>query len=380
MKFETKIVRGDTPPDPTTGAIIPPLYQTATYVLEEVGRDKGFDYTRSANPTRQSLEENLALIEGGKFGVAFSSGMACVDSCLKLLNTGDHIVCSDDVYGGVSRHFNQLMGNYGITFTYVDSQIAENVEAAIKPETKMIWIETPTNPLLKVTDLKAVGKIAEAQDLLYVVDSTFATPVFLKPLEYGVDIVLQSTTKYLSGHNQLIGGALITNDQDLFDKLKFIQKTVGAVPAPFDCWLTILGLKTLHLRMKRHWENAQQIAEYLEAHPKVATVTYPGLKSHPGYKIAQAQMSGYSGMISFELTGGLASGKTLMNSVELCLLAESLGAVETMITHPATMTHMDVPREERLARGFSDGLVRLSVGIEDVIDIIEDLEQALSKT
>ena len=376
MEFDTTIVRGRSEPDPTTGAIIPPLYQTATYVLEEVGRDKGFDYTRSSNPTRQVLEEHLAAIEGGSYGVAFSSGMASVDSCLKLLGSGDHVICSDDVYGGTSRHFNRLLVNYNMHFSYVDSQNAANVEAAIRPETKMIWIETPTNPLLRITDLDAVGKIAKEHDLLYVVDSTFATPVFLKPLEYGVDIVLHSTTKYLSGHNQLIGGAVITNRDDLYERLKFIQKTVGAVPGPFDCWLTILGLKTLHLRMQRHWENAEKVAAYLEGHAKVADVTYPGLVSHPGHQIAVEQMSGYSGMISFELKGGLESGKALMNSVELCLLAESLGSVETMITHPATMTHAEVPQEERLARGFSDGLVRLSVGVEDPDDIIADLEQA----
>ena len=376
MEFDTTIVRGRSEPDPTTGAIIPPLYQTATYVLEEVGRDKGFDYTRSSNPTRQVLEEHLAAIEGGSYGVAFSSGMASVDSCLKLLGSGDHVICSDDVYGGTSRHFNRLLVNYNMHFSYVDSQDASNVEAAIRPETKMIWIETPTNPLLRITDLDAVGKIAKEHNLLYVVDSTFATPVFLKPLEYGVDIVLHSTTKYLSGHNQLIGGAVITNRDDLYERLKFIQKTVGAVPGPFDCWLTILGLKTLHLRMQRHWENAEKVAAYLEGHAKVADVTYPGLVSHPGHQIAVEQMSGYSGMISFELKGGLKSGKALMNSVELCLLAESLGSVETMITHPATMTHAEVPQEERLARGFSDGLVRLSVGVEDPDDIIADLEQA----
>ena len=372
-------MRGKSKPDPTTGAIIPPLYQTATYVLEEIGRDKGFDYTRSSNPTRQELEKHLAAIEGGKHAIAFSSGMASADSCMKLLRQGDHVVCCDDVYGGTARLFNNLMTNYGVEFTYVDSQDASQVSGAIRPETKMVWIETPTNPLLKVTDLEAVGEIAEARDLLYVVDTTFATPVFLRPLEYGADIVLHSTTKYLSGHNQLIGGVVITNRQDLFESLKYIQKSVGAVPSPFDCWLTILGLKTLHLRMRRHWESAERIAGYLENHPKVSKVIYPGLESHPMHEVARAQMSGFSGMISFELVGGLEAGKKLMNSVELCLLAESLGAVETMITHPATMTHAEVPREERLARGFEDGLVRLSVGIEDAGDLIADLEQAFEK-
>lgn len=379
MKFETKVVQAGMTPDPTTGAILPPLYQTATYVLEEVGKDKGFDYTRSSNPTRQVMEEQLAAIEGGKYGIAFASGMATVDSCLKLLKAGDHVVCSDDVYGGVSRHFNQILVNYNLHFTYVDSSNPENVEKAIQSNTKLIWIETPTNPLLKVTDLEAVGKIAKKHDILFGVDSTFATPVFLRPLEFGADLVMHSTTKYLSGHNQLIGGAVITNREDLFDQLKFVQKTIGAVPGPFDCWLTIMGVKTLDLRMKKHAENAQAVAEYLEAHPKVATVTYPGLPSHPSYDVAKAQMSGFSGMISFELTGGIPAGKTVMNSVKLAQLAESLGAVETMITHPATMTHAEVPRADREARGLTDGLVRISVGIEHVDDIIPDLGKALEK-
>ena len=379
MKFDTKVVQAGMTPDPTTGAILPPLYQTATYVLEEVGRDKGFDYTRSANPTRQVMEEMLATIDGGKYGVAYASGMAAVDSCMKLLKAGDHVVCSDDVYGGVSRHFNQILVNYDLHFTYVDSSDPANVEHAITPNTKLIWVETPTNPLLKITDLEAVGKIAKKHGIMFGVDSTFATPVFLRPLEFGADLVMHSTTKYLSGHNQLIGGVVITNREDLFEQLKFVQKTIGAVPGPFDCWLTILGVKTLDLRMKKHAANAQAVAEYLEAHPKVSTVTYPGLPSHPMHKVAKEQMSGFSGMISFELTGGIPAGKTVMNSVQLAKLAESLGAVETMITHPATMTHVDVPQAEREARGLTDGLVRISVGIENPDDIISDLEQALDK-
>lgn len=380
MKFDTKVVRAGIEPDPTTGAIIPPIYQTATYVLEEVGRDKGFDYTRSANPTRQLLEENLAAIEGGKYGVCFASGMSTVDACLKLLKAGDHVVCSDDVYGGVSRLFNNILNKYDLKFTYVDTSDPNQVVEAIRPETVMLWIETPTNPLLKVTDLEAMGVIAKEHTLLYAVDSTFATPVFLRPLEYGADMVVHSTTKYLSGHNQLIGGIVITNREDIFDEMKFVQKTIGAVPSPFDCWLTLLGVKTLHLRMARHAENGQVVAEFLENHPKIAKVTYPGLPSHPQYSVAKKQMSGYSGMISFELKGGIATGKNLMNNVKLCLLAESLGAVETMITHPATMTHVDVPKDERYARGLTDGLVRISVGIEDVEDIIGDLTQALENT
>ena len=379
MKFDTKVVRAGIKPDPATGSIVPPIYETATYVLDEVGRDKGFDYTRSANPTRKLLEDNLAAIEGGKYGVSFASGMAAVDGCMKLLSAGDHVVCSDDVYGGVSRHFNNVLTRYGMSFTYVDSSDTNAVREAIGPETKMLWIETPTNPLLKVTDLQAMATIAKERDLYLSVDSTFATPVFLRPLEYGVDIVMHSTTKYLSGHNQLIGGLVVTNRKDIYDEMKFIQKTIGAVPSPFDCWLTLLGVKTLHLRMQRHAASAQRVAEYLESHPKVARVTYPGLPSHPQYEIAKAQMSGFSGMISFELKGGLPAGKTVMNNVKLCGLAESLGAVETMITHPATMTHADVPAQERQVRGLTDGLVRLSVGIEDVDDILADLEQALRK-
>ncbi len=379
MRFDTKVVRAGIRPDPTTGSIVPPIYETATYVLEQVGSNKGFDYTRASNPTRQMLEEHLAHIEGGAYGVAFASGMATVDACLKLLEPGDHVVCSDDVYGGVSRHFNNILSSWNLKFTYVDTSNPANAVEAIGPDTKMLWVETPTNPLLKVTDLEAMGKIAKERGLLYCVDSTFATPVFLRPLEMGADIVLHSTTKYLSGHNQLIGGVLITNREDIFEKMKFVQKAVGAVPGPFDCWLTMLGVKTLHLRMARHASNAQIVAEFLEGHDKVERVTYPGLPSHPQYAIAKAQMSGFSGMISFELVGGIPAAKTVMNSVKLCALAESLGAVETMITHPATMTHADVPKEDRYARGLTDGLVRISVGIEDPHDIVGDLAAAFEK-
>ena len=377
MKFDTKVVRSGIEPDPSTGAIVPPIYQSATYVLDEVGKDKGYDYTRASNPTREVLENNLAALDNGKYGICFSSGMAAVDSVMKLFNSGDHVICSDDVYGGVSRLYNNLLVNYDLTFTYVNSSDPKAVENAIQKNTKLIWIETPTNPLLKVTDLKKVGEIAKKFGVLYGVDSTFSTPALLRPLDFGADITMHSTTKYLSGHNQIIGGVLITNDEGLNEKIKFIQKTVGAVPSPFDCWLTLLGIKTLSLRMARHCENAQFIAEYLESHSKVERVTYPGLLSHPQHDIAKDQMSGYSGMISMELKGGIPAGISLMNNLELCSLAESLGAVETMITHPATMTHADVPKDERLARGLTDGLVRLSVGIEDKEDIMKDLDKAL---
>ena len=379
MKFDTKVVRAGISPDPTTGSILPPIYETATYVLPEVGRDLGFDYTRSSNPTRQVLEENLAAIDSGKYAVSFASGMSAVDSCFKLLSAGDHIVCGDDVYGGVTRLLDNVTANQGIDVSYVDTTNPDAVRSVITPKTRMLWIETPTNPLLKVSDLEEMVKIAKENDILLGVDATFATPVFLRPLEYGADIVMHSTTKYLAGHNQIIGGVIITNHQHVYERMKYIQKTIGAVSSPFDCWLNLSGLKTLHLRMKRHEESAMAIAEFLEGHSKIDRVLYPGLASHPQHAIAKAQMSGFSGMIAFELTGGTEAGKRLMNNVQLCGLAESLGSVETMITHPASMTHVDVPAEDRRKRGLTDGLVRLSVGIEDVEDIIADLESALEK-
>lgn len=379
LKFDTKVVRAGISPDPTTGSILPPIYETATYVLPEVGRDLGFDYTRSSNPTRQVLEDNLAAIENGKHAISFASGMSAVDACFKLLSSGDHIVCGDDVYGGVTRLLDNVIVQQGLSVSYVDTTNTDAVRAAITSATRMLWIETPTNPLLKVSDLEAMVSIARENNILLGVDSTFATPVFLRPLDFGADIVMHSTTKYLAGHNQIIGGVLITSNQRVFEKMKFIQKSIGAVSSPFDCWLNLSGLKTLHLRMKRHEESAMQVAQFLESHAKIERVLYPGLPSHPQHAVAKAQMSGFSGMIAFELTGGTEAGKTLMNNVQLCGLAESLGSVETMITHPASMTHADVPVEDRRKRGLTDGLVRLSVGIEDVEDIIADLENALEK-
>ncbi len=379
MKIDTLAVHAGIKPDPSTGAILPPIYQTATYVLDEVGKGKGYDYTRASNPTRTVLEANIAALEGGKFGIAYASGMSAVDAILKLFNPGDHIVCSDDVYGGVSRLYNQVLTRYGLEFSYVDTSFPDRVEKAIKKNTKMIWVETPTNPLLKVTDLDAICKLAKKKKLLVGVDNTFATPYLLRPFEFGVDIVVHSTTKYLSGHNQIIGGMVVVNDPNIHEQLKFIQKSLGAIPSPFDCWLILLGVKTLAVRMERHCSNAMQIAEYLQNHKKVKRVMYPGLKSHPQHAIAKAQMKGFSGMITFELKGTIQSGIKLMNNVRLCALAESLGAVETMITHPASMTHGSVPKDVREARGLTDGVVRLSVGIEAVEDILADLEQALKK-
>ncbi len=380
MRFDTKCVRAGIKPCETTGAIVPPIYQSATYVLEEVGRDKGFDYTRSANPTRATLEAALAGVEGAKHAACFASGMSAVDAIARTLNAGDHIVSSDDVYGGVSRLFNTILSRHGLEFTYVNTSEPELAEAAIRDNTKLLWIETPTNPLLKVSDVKALADIAHARGIPLGVDSTFATPALLRPLEWGADIVMHSTTKYLSGHNQIIGGCVLTNDAETYEKMNYQQKSIGAVPSPFDCWLTMGGLKTLSLRMRRHSDNGMAVARFLEAHDKIMRVTYPGLESHPGHAVAKKQMQGgFSGMMSFELHGGIEAGRTLMNSVKLCSLAESLGAVETMITHPATMTHVDVPRDERIARGLTDSLVRLSVGIEDPEDIIADLTQALEQ-
>lgn len=379
MKFETKAVRAGISPDPSTGAIVPPIYQTATYVLSEIGTSKGYDYSRSSNPTRGVMEANLAALESGSYGIAFASGMSAVDAISRLLSAGDHVISSDDVYGGVSRLYDQILHKFGLTVSYVDTSNPENIAEAIQPNTRMIWIETPTNPLLKITDLEMVARIAKEHKLLTAVDSTFATPCLLRPLEWEIDLVIHSTTKYLSGHNQLIGGVVVTNRDDFYEELKFIQKSVGAVPSPFDCWLTLLGVKTLHLRMERHSANGMVVARFLDEHPKVARVIYPGLPEHPQHAIAKRQMQAYSGMISFELEGDVQSGIKLMNSVELCSLAESLGSVETMITHPATMTHASVPKEVREKRGLTDSLVRLSVGIEAVEDVIADLAQALEK-
>ena len=379
MKFDTKVIHAAIKPDSDTGSIVTPMHQTATYAMEKVGKDKGYDYTRSANPTRAIMEYHLAALDNGKYGIAFASGMAAIDSCLKLLKSGDHIICSDDVYGGTYRLFDQLLVNYDLHFSFVDTSFPHEVENAITPKTKMIWVETPTNPLLKITDLNAISKIVKKNNLLFAVDSTFSTPVFLKPLDFGVDLVMHSTTKYISGHSQLIGGILITNRENLANKLKFAQKTIGAIPSPFDCWLTLLGVKTLDVRMKKHEENAIKVAEFLNNHPKISSLTYPGLSSHPMYHVAKEQMSGFSGMISFELKGGIIAGKKFLNSVKLALIAESLGSVETMVLHPASMTHGDVPKEYRLSHGFSDGLVRISVGIENVDDIINDFKQALDK-
>lgn len=379
MEFETKAIHIGQEPDPTTGSIIPPIYQTTTYVLEEIGKDKGFDYTRSSNPNRLALEKNLAALENGKYTVSFSSGMAAISALMNLINPNEHVIVSDDVYGGTYRLFEQVLRKYELDFTYVDSTNENNVKEAIKDNTKMVWIESPTNPLLKISDIKKIAKITKKHNILLVVDSTFMTPYFFRPLELGADIVIQSTTKYISGHNNIIGGAIITSIKEVYEKMKFIQKAVGAVSSPFDCWLTLLGIKTLAIRMEKHNSNGIRVAEFLSSNKKIRRVIYPGLKSHPGHKIAKDQMTGFGGMISFELNGGIETGIKLMNNVRLCSLAESLGSAETMITHPTSMTHSDIPRDVRLKIGITDSLVRLSVGLEHVNDIIDDLKQALNK-
>lgn len=380
MKEETKIVRGNFRAEKLTGAIEPPIYQTTTYVLDEIGKNKGFDYTRASNPTRQILEEHLALIENGNYAVAFSSGLSACDSVFRLLKPKDHIIASQDMYGGVSRLLNNLFIPYGLEISYMDTTNETEVEKAIKKSTKMLWVETPSNPNLCISDLEKLNKISKEYKLIYAVDSTFATPYLLKPLDFGADLVVQSTTKYLSGHNQIIGGAVITNNKEFYEKLKFYQKAIGAVPSPFECFLTILGLKTLHLRMKKHCENASIISNFLNNNPEIKKVIYPGLPNHPQHKIAKKQMKDYSGIITFELKGSFERAVKFMNNLKICCLAESLGGTETMITHPASMTHTEVPKEIREKTGITDTLIRLSVGLEDPEDIIQDLVWAIENS
>ena len=377
--FSTKSIHVGNEADEALGSVSPPIHLSSTFKQDGVGNNRGHDYSRVSNPTRDRLEENLVVLDGAKYAICYSTGMAATTALFQLFDAGDHIIISRNTYGGTYRMAMNVLKRQGIEFDWIDTREPENIKKYLKPNTKLVHVETPTNPLLKVTDLHAINKIAKENQLYFCVDSTFSTPVFLRPLEFGADMVIHSTTKYISGHNQVIGGAVITDKIDLFDEMKFVQKTIGAVPSPFDCWLTLLGSKTLHLRMQKHAENAQIIAEFLKSHSKVLDITFPGLTSHPQHETAKDQMDGFSGMICFELKGGIEAGRKLMNNVRLCALAESLGAVETMITHPATMTHVDVPVEERNARGLTDGLVRLSIGIEDPIDILNDLELALDK-
>ena len=378
MKSATKFIHAGAHPDPSTGAIMTPVYQTSTYVQEAPGVNKGFEYARSQNPTRKALEEALAVIENGKFGLAFSSGVAATDAVIKLLAPGDEVVCANDMYGGTYRLFTKVFERFGIVFKYVDTTDAKNVAVAVTEKTKLVWLETPTNPLMNVTDIEAVAAITKPKNILLAVDNTFASPALQNPLDLGADIVMHSVTKYLGGHSDVIQGALIMNDADLREKLYFIQKSCGAVPGPMDCFLVLRGIKTLGVRMKAHCENGAKIAYWLRNHPKVGKVYWPGFEDHPGYAVAKKQMKGFGGMISFELKNdSVEEAKRVLSSTHLFSLAESLGGVESLINHPASMTHASIPREERIKNGLSDSLIRLSVGIEDADDLIEDLAKAI---
>ncbi len=377
MGFSTDAIHVGQEPDPTTGAIIVPIYQTSTYVQEELGKHKGYEYSRTSNPTRAALERNLAALEGGRFGFAFASGMAAINAVMTLFKAGDHIISAHNLYGGTFRLFERVLKDFGLTFSYSDTARLGQAEAAFQPNTRLLYVETPTNPLMEITDIAAAASLAHRHGALLAVDNTFMSPYFQRPLALGADIVLHSTTKYLNGHSDGVGGAVILDDARLGDRLKFIQNAAGAVLGPMDSWLVLRGVKTLAVRMSQHNENGMAVAEFLAKHPKVKNVHYPGLPAHPQHALARKQMSGFGAMISFE-TGSLENAKKVLKSVRLCSLAESLGGVETLISHPATMTHASVPPEERRRLGITDGLVRISVGIEDVEDLIADLDHALA--
>ncbi|HQX73129.1 MAG: cystathionine gamma-synthase [Chitinophagaceae bacterium] len=378
MKLATKLIHAGATPDPSTGAIMTPIFQTSTYVQEAPGVNKGFEYARSQNPTRKALEEALAIIENGKFGLAFSSGVAATDAVIKLLAPGDEVICANDMYGGTYRLFTKVFEKFGIVFTYVDTTSVSNVQAAITDKTKLVWLETPTNPLMNITDIASVAAITKAKKILLAVDNTFASPYLQNPLDLGADIVMHSVTKYLGGHSDVIQGCLVMNDAELREKLYFIQKSCGAVPGPMDCFLVLRGIKTLGVRMKAHCENGAKIANWLRSNAKVGKVYWPGFEDHPGHAVARKQMRGFGGMISFELKNdSVEEAKRVLSSTHLFSLAESLGGVESLINHPASMTHASIPREERIKNGLSDSLIRLSVGIEDADDLIQDLQKAI---
>jgi cystathionine gamma-lyase/cystathionine beta-lyase/cystathionine gamma-lyase/homocysteine desulfhydrase len=376
MKFSTIAIHAGQEPDPTTGAVSVPIYQTSTYAQQGIGKHKGFEYARTQNPTRFALERNLAALENGKSCFAFASGMAATNAVMTLLKAGDHVIVSDNTYGGTFRLFDKVLRKYGLEFGYVDAREPQNVEDAMRPETRMVFIETPTNPVMSLVDIQAVSEITRRRGVRLVVDNTFMSPYFQRPLDLGADIVVHSTTKYLNGHSDSIGGAVILKDEEDASALAFIQNAAGAIISPMDAFLIMRGTKTLAVRMKQHDENGRLVAQFLSEHPAVRKVYYPGLKSHPQYELARRQMSGFGGMISFE-TGSLANAARVLENVRLCTLGESLGGVETLISHPATMTHASVPETERDRLGITGGLVRISVGIEDAEDIIADIDQAL---
>ena len=376
-RFATRAVHAGQVGDPLSGAVMTPIYQTSTYIQEGLGKHKGYEYARTRNPTREALERNVAALEGGRHGFAFGSGLAALDCVMKLLSAGDHVVSGENVYGGSHRQMTHIWARMGLTFTFVDGGDTAAVAAAVQPNTKIVYAETPTNPMMRLCDLAATGEIARKAKALFVVDNTFATPFFQQPLEFGADIVLHSTTKYLNGHSDMVGGLLIANRDDVAERLGFIQNSAGAVPGPFDCWLALRGTKTLALRMRQHDASGRRIAEWLAKHRRIKQVYYPGLPSHPQHDLARRQMKGFGGMISIEL-GDVAYAKRFVERTRIFALAESLGGVESLIGHPATMTHASVPPEMRRRMGLTDSLVRLSVGIEDVDDLISDLDQALA--
>lgn len=378
MGFATKAIHAGQEPDPATGAVAVPIYQTSTYVQDSLGQHKGFEYARTQNPTRLALEKNLATLEGGQAAHCFASGMAAIDTVLKLLKAGDHVIVSENTYGGTYRLFERVLRGFGLDFSYVDTTESLNVEKALRDNTRMIFLETPTNPIMAVADLEGIGKLARANDIRLVVDNTFMSPYFLRPIEWGADIVVHSTTKYLNGHSDSIGGVAVTARPEDAEQIGFLQNAVGAILSPFDSFLIMRGTKTLSVRMRQHDENGRRVAAFLDEHPKVQKVYYPGLAQHPQHERAKQLMTGFGGMIAFE-TGSLAAARSVLDNVRLCALAESLGGVETLISHPATMTHASVPAEQRLRLGISDGLVRISVGIEDVEDILADLDAALQR-
>ena len=378
--FSTRAVHAGQSPDPATGAIMTPVYLTSTYVQEWPEKHKGFDYARTVHPTREALQKNLASLEGAAFGLCFASGMAATSTVVQALSSGDHVLCGNDLYGGTYRVFTKVFARFGVTFSFVDTTDLNAVEAAFTDRTKLVWIETPSNPLLKITDIRALAKLAHAKKAKLVVDNTFASPALQRPLSLGADVVVHSTTKYLGGHSDVVGGAILTSDEALHKEYKFLQNAVGAVPGPLDCFLLLRGTKTLALRIERHCQNAAIVAKHLLAHPEVAKVHYPGLPTHPGHETAKGQMSGFGGMISFELKGDIERAKRMISSCGLFSLAESLGGVESLIGHPASMTHGSIPREERLKAGLTDGLIRLSVGIEDAADLTADLDRAITRS
>jgi cystathionine gamma-lyase len=378
LHFETLAIHAGQRPDPTTGAIMTPVYLTSTYVQDGPGEHKGYEYSRTRNPTREALEGCLAALEGAKHGLAFASGLAATDAILHLLDAGDHVLASDDVYGGTFRIFDKVFRRLGLEFSWVDMSDPSNVERGFRKNTKLVWIETPTNPMLKLVDLEAVAKLAKARGARTVVDNTFASPFFQRPIEHGIDLVTHSTTKYLNGHSDVVGGAVMTSDDAVHERIRFLQNAVGGVPGPMDSFLVLRGLKTLHVRMQRHAENALAIAKFLERHPKVEKVTYPGLAAHPQHALALRQMRGFGGMLTFVVKGGLESARAFLKAVRIFACAESLGGVESLIEHPAIMTHASVPKETREALGIVDGLIRVSCGIENVTDLIADLERGFA--